>query len=98
VKLKYIETLDLELAKFCFFCKKYTYWLVSKEEKYRLVQINRCAVSPSNIAEGCRTSQKRFFQISNKLRFGLELETQIEIAKEVGFVNVTSYLEITSLM
>ena len=71
-----------------------------KEEKFGLVpQINRCAVSiPSNIAEGCsRTSQKdfsRFLQIS--LGSAFELETQIEIAKEIGFVDVVLHLEIIS--
>ena len=70
------------------------------EEKFGLVsQINRCAVSiPSNIAEGCsRTSQKdfsRFLQIS--LGSAFELETQIEIAKEIGFVNLALHLEIIS--
>ncbi|MCZ8228208.1 four helix bundle protein [Flavobacterium sp.] len=68
------------------------------EEKFGLVsQINRCAVSiPSNIAEGCsRSSQKdfsRFLQIS--LGSAFELETQIEIAKEIGFVDRISYMEI----
>ena len=71
-----------------------------KEEKFGLLpQINRCAVSiPSNIAEGCsRTSQKdfsRFLQIS--LGSAFELETQIEIAKEIGFVDVVLHLEIIS--
>lgn len=70
------------------------------EEKFGLVSpINRCAVSiPSNIAEGCsRTSQKdfsRFLQIS--LGSAFELETQIEIAKEIGFVNLALHLEIIS--
>ena len=69
-----------------------------KEEKFGLVsQINRCAVSiPSNIAEGCsRTSQKdfsRFLQIS--LGSAFELETQIEIAKEIGFIDLILHLEI----
>ncbi len=69
-----------------------------KEERFGLVsQINRCAVSiPSNIAEGCsRTSQKdfsRFLQIS--LGSAFELETQIEIAKEIGFMDVILHLEI----
>ncbi len=68
------------------------------EEKFGLVsQINRCAVSiPSNIAEGCsRTSQKdfsRFLQIS--LGSVFELETQIEIAKEIGFIDSVLHLEI----
>ena len=66
-------------------------------ERFGLVsQINRCSVSiASNIAEGCsRTSQKdfsRFLQLSIGSSF--ELETQIEIAKEVGFVNLEVYSE-----
>lgn len=69
-----------------------------KEEKFGLVsQINRCAVSiPSNISEGCsRTSQKdfsRFLQIS--LGSAFELETQIEIAKEIGFIDLILHSEI----
>lgn len=68
------------------------------EEKFGLVsQINRCSVSiPSNIAEGCsRSSQKdfsRFLQIS--LGSSFELETQIEIAKEIGFINEELYLDV----
>jgi four helix bundle protein len=68
------------------------------QEKYGLIsQITRCAVSiPSNIAEGCsRTSQKdfsRFLQISIGSSF--ELETQIEIAKEIGLINPDAYSEI----
>ena len=64
-------------------------------EKFSLTsQISRCAVSiPSNIAEGCsRNSQKdfsRFLQIS--LVSAFELETQIEIAKELNFVNQEHY-------
>lgn len=70
------------------------------EERFGLVsQINRCVVSiPSNIAEGCsRTSQKdfsRFLQIS--LGSAFELETQIEIAKEIGFVDLVLHSEIIS--
>lgn len=67
-------------------------------EKYGLIsQISRCAVSiPSNIAEGCsRTSQKdfsRFLQMS--LGSAFELETQLEIAKEVNFINEIEYSKI----
>lgn len=67
-------------------------------EKYSLVsQISRCAVSiPSNIAEGCsRNSQKdfsRFLQIS--LGSSFELETQIEISKELNFIKEARYIEI----
>ena len=84
---------DLEVWKCSVMLVKKIYFITGKfpkEEKFGLVsQINRCAVSiPSNIAEGCsRTSQKdfsRFLQIS--LGSSFELETQIEIAKEIGFI------------
>jgi len=61
-----------------------------KEELYGLTsQIRRCAISiPSNIAEGRgRGSDKefiRFLQIS--LGSLYELETQIELAKELNFI------------
>jgi len=61
-----------------------------KQEVYGLVsQINRSAISiPSNIAEGSgRNSNKdfmRFLDISISSSF--ELETQILLAKELGFI------------
>ncbi len=60
-------------------------------EKYGLIsQMNRCSVSiPSNIAEGCsKDSQKdfvRYLQIALGSTF--ELETQIVICKELGYLN-----------
>ncbi|MBP6181544.1 four helix bundle protein [Flavobacterium sp.] len=92
---------DLEVWKFSIILVKKIYLITGKfpnEEKFGLVsQINRCSVSiPSNIAEGCsRSSQKdfsRFLQIS--LGSSFELETQIEIAKEVGFIDENLYSEI----
>lgn len=92
---------DLEVWKSSIILVKKIYLITSKftnEEKFGLSsQINRCSISiPSNIAEGCsRTSQKdfsRFLQIS--LGSSFELETQIEIAKEVGFIDEELYLEI----
>ena len=59
-------------------------------EKFGLIsQMNRCSISiPSNIAEGCsKDSQKdfiRFLQIS--LGSAFELETQLEICIELGFI------------
>jgi four helix bundle protein len=94
---------DLEVWKCSIILVKKIYLITGKfpnDEKFGLVsQINRCSVSiPSNIAEGCsRSSQKdfsRFLQIS--LGSSFELETQIEIAKEVGFINENLYLEIIS--
>lgn len=59
-----------------------------KEEMYGLIsQMRRAAVSiPSNIAEGSRRKgddEKRFFRMA--FASGAELETQIEIAKDLGF-------------
>jgi four helix bundle protein len=62
-----------------------------KEEIYGLTsQVKRCAISiPSNIAEGRgRSSNKefvRFLQIS--LGSLYELETQLELARELGFIS-----------
>lgn len=61
-----------------------------KEEKYGLIsQIQRCSVSiPSNIAEGCgrigNNELKHFLTIS--LGSSYELETQIILSKEFGFI------------
>jgi four helix bundle protein len=61
-----------------------------KEEQYGLVsQIRRAAVSvPSNLAEGHgRNSRNEFRQFIGQARGSLsEVETQIEIAKNLGYV------------
>ncbi|MNK51005.1 hypothetical protein D3C87_698970 [compost metagenome] len=94
---------DLEVWKSSVLFVKRIYQLTDtfpNTEKFGLIsQISRCAVSiPSNIAEGCsRNSQKdfsRFLQIS--LGSSFELETQIEITKELNFINEEQYLEIIS--
>lgn len=63
-------------------------------ERYGLAsQISRCAVSvPSNIAEGSsRTSNKEFAHfLSIALGSLFELETQLIIAVDVGFISVES--------
>ena len=77
---------SMDLAKQIYFITKD----FPKEEVYGLTsQIRRCAVSiPSNIAEGKgRGGDKefvRFLQIS--LGSLYELQTQIELAKEFGFI------------
>lgn len=69
------------------------------EEKFGLVsQINRCAVSiPSNIAEGAgRNSDKEFINflgIANASSY--ELETQLLIAKNLGYLTAERLLELT---
>jgi four helix bundle protein len=71
-------------------------------EKYNLKsQIERCAVSiPSNIAEGCgRIGNKEFqhfISIANGSAF--ELETQLILAKEFGFVKVEKINQVSDLI
>lgn len=94
---------DLDVWKDSVQLVKRVYFITAtfpNQEKYGLVsQITRSAISiPSNIAEGCsRTSQKdfsRFLQISMGSAF--ELETQIEITKEVGLIDDNAYSEIVA--
>ena len=84
---------DLEIWKNSIELVKEIYKLtidLPNAEKFGLIsQMNRCSISiPSNIAEGCsKDSQKdfiRFLQIS--LGSAFELETQLEICIELGFI------------
>jgi len=65
-----------------------------KEELYGLTsQTRRCAVSiPSNIAEGAaRNSKKEFIQFLHiALGSVAELETQLILARNMGFISETS--------
>lgn len=75
------------------------------EERYALTsQLTRCAISiPSNIAEGCgRKSDKELNQfLSISLGSAFELETQIILAHEFGYIDKVNYdstiLQITEL-
>ncbi len=73
-----------------------------KEEIYGLTsQMRRCAVSiPSNIAEGRRRGSRkeleRFFIIA--YGSGAELETQVELLKQLPFGNKLGYNNIDSLL
>ena len=68
-----------------------------KEEIYALTgQMRRAAVSiPSNIAEGAgRTGRKEFLQFLSIARGSLcELETQLILAKNLGYVSDTSNID-----
>ena len=70
-----------------------------KEELYGITaQIRRAAVSvPSSLAEGHgRNSRKEFHHYAGLARGSLlELETQLEIARKIGFLNPESF---TSLL
>ena len=76
--------------------------LFPKEEVYGLTnQMRRCAVSiPSNIAEGAaRNSVKEFLQFLGVAQGSLsELDTQVELAKRLQYLNETDYKNIVSLM
>ena len=66
-----------------------------KEERYGLTsQIRRAAVSiPANVAEGAaRDSQKEFtYFLSNAQGSASELETELLIAKKLGYLAENSY-------
>ena len=65
-----------------------------KEEMYGLrSQMTRAAVSiPSNIAEGCKGSNKEMKHYLNiALGSSFELETQLEIAYKIGYLNIDAY-------
>ncbi len=60
-------------------------------------QLRRAAVSvPSNIAEGCgRNSRKEFHQFLSHARGSLlEVETQIEIARNLGYLSEEKFAEL----
>lgn len=73
-----------------------------KDETYGLIsQIRRCAVSiPSNIAEGYTRHRKlefiQFLQIA--FASGAELETQLLIAREVGYLSTQDYQKMGDLL
>ena len=66
-----------------------------KEEQFGIIsQIRRCSVSiPSNIAEGCgRKSNKEFYNfLGIALGSCFELETQLLISKNIGFINENQF-------
>jgi four helix bundle protein len=73
-----------------------------KEEIYRLVnQARRAAVSvPSNIGEGAARQTKREFLNFLHIAQGSlsELDTQLELARRLGFLPETSWRELDSRM
>ena len=73
-----------------------------KEEIYGIIsQIRRCAVSiPSNIAEGRNRGTKKDFSQFLRIAYGsgAELETQIEISKQLPKTKNLHYKEVDSLL
>lgn len=73
-----------------------------KEERFGLTsQIRRAAVSvPANIAEGAaRHSSKEFAHfLSNAQGSASELETELLIARRLGFLNETVYRELRAAL
>ena len=73
-----------------------------KIEEYGLTnQMRRAAISvPANIAEGAaRQTKKEFIQFLHMAQGSLsELDTHIEIAQRLGYVNEVSLRELSALM
>ena len=71
--------------------------LFPDEEKFGLVaQLRRCAVSvPSNIAEGAARSSAKDFRRFLLMARGslLEMDTQIWIARDLGFIEDLEWLQ-----
>jgi four helix bundle protein len=67
------------------------------EEKFGLVsQMRRAAISiPSNIAEGCsRTNNSELFRfVEIALGSAFELQTQLEISVNLGFINPENHID-----
>jgi four helix bundle protein len=76
--------------------------LYPREELYGLVsQSRRCAVSiPSNIAEGRRRGTKKDFRQFLIIAFssGAELETQLQIAKNLRYAILKDYEKAGTLL
>ena len=70
------------------------------EEKFGLTsQMRRASVSiPSNIAEGSARTSKKAFANSLEISLGesFELETQMEIAKRIGFLSEEQIITLTA--
>lgn len=73
-----------------------------RSEVYGLVpQMRRCAISiPSNIAEGRRRGSRKDYRQFLIIAYGsgAELETQLEIARRLGFGNPPDYNEVSNLL
>ncbi|MCX6705192.1 MAG: four helix bundle protein [Candidatus Woesebacteria bacterium] len=73
-----------------------------KEELYALTnQIRRAVISiPSNIAEGyCRQRRLEYIQfLQIAFASGAEVETQLLIAKELGYLNIQDFDKANSLL
>lgn len=89
---------SVELAKSVYFLTRD----FPSEERFGLIsQIRRSAISiPSNIAEGRSRGTRLDFIRFLKIAYGsgAELETQIEIAKEVFRVKISSYTKTETLL
>ncbi len=74
--------------------------MLPKEETYGLSsQIRRCAISiPSNIAEGYMRGSKEYVQfLKIALGSAAELETQISLCTDLGYLDKTTLSEASEL-
>ena len=72
------------------------------EERYGLVsQMRRAAISiPSNIAEGADDRTKKQFVNFLSIALGsiAELDTQLELSKNIGFIEKSSFEEVSEMI
>ena len=72
-----------------------------KEDFSLTSQMRRCAVSiPSNIAEGYRRNHRKEFIQFLQIAYGSssELETQLSLAYDIGYIKTEKYNESNSLL
>ena len=101
--MKTHQDLDVWKKAIDFVTKVYTYTeAFPKSEVYGLTnQIRRAAVSiPSNIAEGAARNTSKDFSDFLAITLGsiAELETQLIISNNLGYLNSVQYEELVSLL
>lgn len=88
-------------VKFCILVYKTTNTFPEQEKFGLTSQLRRASVSiPSNIAEGSKRSTdkdyKSFIRIAHGS--GAEVETQLLIAKELGYLSSTTYITLIEML
>lgn len=87
--------------KLCTLIYKITETFPKKEDFSLISQMRRCSLSiPSNIAEGYNRNHRKEFIQFLQISYGssAELETQILLASEIGYINKADSEELLSLL
>lgn len=87
--------------KLCILIYKITETFPKKEDFSLTSQMRRCSLSiPSNIAEGYNRNHRKEFIQFLQIAYGssAELETQIYIGHDIGYINKENYEEISLIL